>query len=178
MMGWVNDNRRVAVVIVLVVALVAVNVMFLMQWRTADSEKADANTALNAAEVNLVGARVQYDLVDLRRQEAELSRNPEFPTKLPIVGLSLFLAEGALLSQVDLDKVEPPAKVGTQKIGGKDYPAYATKVTATASLPKLIAFLKYVEGGAFRSIRVEGLTVERAGGVWTGQFTVVVVSQT
>jgi hypothetical protein len=166
------------VVIALVVILVAVNVVFLMQWRSADSERADVEARLKVAEVNLTNARVQYDVVELRQQEAELSRNPDFPTTLPVVGLSLFLAEGALLSQVELDKVEPPERVGTETIGGKSYPAYATKVTATSSLTKIVSFLKYIEGGAFSSIRVEDLQVKRDGALWTGVFTVVVISQT
>lgn len=178
MIELVRSNSRLAAALVLVVILLAVNVVLLMQWRAADGEKADAEAQLTVAEVNLTSARVQYDLAALRQQESDLMRNPEFPTTLPVVGLSLFLAEGAQLSNVDLEMVDPPAKVATEKIGSKSYPAYATQVKATGSMPQIISFLKYIEGGAFSSIRVEALHVEGGGSVWTAEFTVVVISQT
>lgn len=178
MIERVRDNSRLAVAILLVVVLVAVNVVLVAQWRSAESEASKAETELRVAEVGLTQARVQYDLVDLRKQEAELKRNPEFPTKLPVVGLSLFLADGAVQNQVNLDTVDPPAKVGTEKIGARTYPAYATKVTASGSLTKLRTFLEYIEGGGFTSIRVQDLVLEQTAGAWKANFTVVVISQT
>jgi hypothetical protein len=178
MIELVRSNIRLVAALVLVVILLAVNVVFLMDWRGAESEKADAEAKLSVAEVSLTSARVQYDLAALRQEEADLMRNPEFPTTLPVVGLSLFLAEGAMLSDVHLDTVDPPEKVENEKIGGKSYPAYATQVKATGSMGQIISFLKYIEGGAFSSIRVEDLHVEGGGSVWTAELTVVVISQT
>jgi len=178
MIERLRRNSQTAVLVAIVIVLLVVNVMFLMQWQSASSEKDKVETQKSVAEVNLTQARVQYDLVELRKEEAELKRNPEFPTKLPVVGLSLFLAEGALQYQVNLDKVDPPEKVGTEKSGSKSYPAYATAVTASGSLSKLTTFLEYIEGGGFTSIRVQDLVIEQTPGVWKADFTVVVISQT
>ncbi len=177
MIERIRDNGRLAAAILVVVILVVVNVVLVMQWRSAASEVSKAETELTVAEVGLAQARVQYDVVELRKQETDLKRNPEFPTTLPIVGLTKFLADGAVQTQVSLTKVEPPAKVGTEKIGTRTYPAYATKVTAKGSLTKLVLFVEYVEGGGISSVRVQDLVVKQADGAWAADFTVVVVSQ-
>jgi hypothetical protein len=177
MIERVRDNGRLAGAILLVVILVVVNVVLVMQWRSAQSDASKAETDLKVAQVSLTQAQVQYDVVELRKQEADLERNPEFPTTLPIVGLSLFLADGAVQNQVSLTEVKPPAKVGTEKVGTKTYPAYATAVTARGSLTKLILFLEYIEGGGFTSVRVQDLAVKQDAGAWEADFTVVVVSQ-
>jgi len=177
MIERVRDNGRLAGAILIAIVLVVVNVVLVLQWRSAESDASKAETDLQVAQVSLTQARVQYDVVELREQEAELKRNPEFPTTLPVVGLTLFLADGALQTQVDLTEVEPPAKAGTEKIGSKAYPAYSTGVTAKGSLTKLILFLEYIEGGGFTSIRVQDLAVKQSAGMWEANFTVVVVSQ-
>jgi len=117
-------------------------------------------------------------MTSARVEEAKLLVNPEFPTKLPVVGLTLFLADGALANQVDLDKVSPPAKVGTEKIGGKSYPAYATEVGASSGqLTRLTSYLEYIEGGGFISIRVQNVVCRWEAPEWVAEFTVVVISQ-
>jgi competence protein ComGC len=171
-------NSQTVALVAVVIILIVVAVVFLMQWQSATSERDTVETQMNVAEVSLTQARVQYDLVELRKQEAELKRSPEFPTTLPIVGLSLFLADGALQNQVTLTEVDPPEKVGSEKIGSKAYPAYATAVTASGSLTKLRAFLEYIEGGGFTSIRVQNLAMVQTPGAWEADFTVVVISQT
>jgi hypothetical protein len=183
MIELIGSNRRLAAMIVVVLALVAANVMLLMQWQSANSESETAETALNVAQVSLTNARVEYDVNTLRTEEAKLLVNPEFPTNLPVVGLTLFLADGALANQVSLDTVTPPAKVGTESIGGKSYPAYATQVGASSGqLTRLTSYLKYIEGGGFISIRVQDVvfkwvTAEGKASEWQAEFTVVVISQ-
>ncbi len=177
MIDLLKSNIRLVAIVVIAVALVVVNIMFLMQWQEVTDEKDSLETQRNTAEVNLVVTSAQYDLDKLRADEAELARRPEFPSAFPIVDLSLFLAEGAYQSHVTLDKVELPVKIGTESIGGKAYPAYETKVTVTGGLNQLVLFLKYMEGGAFTSLRIQDVSCTSAGAVWQAEFTVVVISQ-
>ena len=177
MIDLLKRNIRLVAFVVIAVALLVVNIMFLMQWQSVKDDEAALETQRNTAEVNLVVTRAQYDLNELRAEEAELARRPEFPSAFPIVDLSLFLAEGAYQSHITLDKVLPPEPIGTRNIGGKDYPAYETKVTVTGGLTQIVLFLKYLEGGAFTSLRVQDLSCTSAGAVWQAEFTVVVISQ-
>lgn len=177
MIDQLKSNIRLVALVVIVVVLLVVNIMFLMQWRSVKDDKAALETQRNTAEVNLEITRAQYDLGELRAEEAELARRPEFPSAFPIVDLSLFLAEGGYQSHVTLDKVEPPVQIGTENIGGKDYPAYETKVTVTGGLTQIVLFLKYLEGGAFTSLRLQDVSCTSVGAVWQAEFTVVVISQ-
>ena len=177
MIDLLKSNIRIVALVFIAVALVVVNIMFLMQWQSVKDDEAALETQRNTAEVTLEVARAQYDLEELRAEEAELARRPEFPSAFPIVDLSLFLAEGAYQSHVTLDKVEPPVQIGTENIGGKAYPAYETKVTVTGGLNQLVLFLKYLEGGAFTSLRVQDVSCTSAGAVWQAELTVVVISQ-
>ena len=177
MIDLLKSNIRLVALVVIVVVLLVVDIMFLMQWQSVRDDQAALETQRNTAEVNLEVTRAQYDLDELRAEEAELARRPEFPSAFPIVDLSLFLAEGASQSHITIDKVEPPVRIGTENIGGKAYPAYETKVTVTGGLNQLVLFLKYLEGGAFTSLRVQDVSCTSAGAVWQAKFTVVVISQ-
>lgn len=177
MIDLLKSNIRLVAFVVIAVALLVVSIMFLMQWQSAKDDKAALETQRNTAEVNLVVTRAQYDLDKLRAEEAELARRPEFPSAVPIVDLSLFLAEGAYQSRVTLDKVVPPVKIGTENIGGKNYPAYETKVTVTGGLNQIVLFLKYLEGGAFTSLMIQDVSCTSTGAVWQAELTVVVISQ-
>ena len=177
MIEILNNNKRLAIIIVIIVVLIAINIVFLMRWQSAEDERSAVETEKRVADVNLTQARVQYDLNDLRSREAELSRNPDFPTDLPVVGLSLFFAGGAEQAKVSLDEVIPPTVVGKQRIGNRDYPAYATDVTVTGTMNQIISFVQYIEGGAFSSIRVQDVNLAGAGMVWEARLTVVVISQ-
>ena len=177
MIDLLKSNIRLVALVVIAVALLVVNIMFLMQWQSVTDEKDSLETQRNTAEVNLVVTSAQYDLDKLRAEEAELARRPEFPSAFPIVDLSLFLAEGAYQSRVTLVKVEPPVQIGTENIGGKSYPAYETKVTVTGGLNQIVLFLKYMEGGAFTSLRIQDVSCTSEGAVWNAKFTVVVISQ-
>ena len=177
MIDNMRSNVRLVALIVVAVVLVALNVVFLMQWQSVKDDKAALETEQRTAEVNLGITRAQYDLEELRAEEAELLSSPEFPAAFPIVDLSIFLADGASHFHITIGKVEPPARVGTVKIGGKDYPAYETKMTVNGSLTNIVSFLKYMEGSAFTSLKIDGLTCASDGAVWEGKFTVVVISQ-
>ena len=91
--------------------------------------------------------------------------------------LSGFLARGAPLNQVTITQVSPPAKIGTESIGGKSYPAYAVKMTITGRLTRIIDYIGYVENGVFRSARVQDVTINGTEDSWTGKFTVVLIAQ-
>ncbi len=177
MIDLLKSNIRLVALVVIVVALLVVDIMFLMQWRELTDDKAALETQRNTAEVNLEITRAQYDLDELRAEEAELARRPEFPSAFPIVDLSLFLAEGTYQSHITLDKVLPPVQIGTEYIGGKNYPAYETKVTVTGGLNQIVLFLKYLEGGAFTSLMIQDVSCTSEGAIWQAEFTVVVISQ-
>jgi hypothetical protein len=177
MIEQLERNIRLVAFIAVVIVLVVLNIVFLMQWQSVNDDKATLETEKRTAEVNLEVTRVQYDVNTLQEEEAELLRSPFLPSSFPLVDLSIFIASGASNYNLTIDKVEPPARVGTEKIGGKDYPAYATKMTVKGSLTNIISFLKYLEGSAFTSLKIDGVTCTAEGSVWTAQFTVVVVSQ-
>jgi len=177
MIDRVMNNRRLAAVGAIVIVLVVLAVIFFMQWQTAKDEKVDVEREKNAAELRLNTARVNYDIEELTKQRDNLSRGAEFPKDLPAVGLTLFLAEGAYLTQVDIEIVQPPTKVATEKIGSKNYPAYTTKMNVNGSLSQIISFLMYIEGGAFSSIRVQDVVCKDAGAGWDADYTVVMILQ-
>jgi hypothetical protein len=177
MINRVMGNRRLAAVGLIVIVLVIVAVMFFMQWQTAKDEKADVENERNAAALRLNTAKVDYDIEELTKQRDNLSRGSEFPAALPAVGLSLFIAEGAYLSQVDIEIVQPPSNVGTEQIAGKNYPAYATKMNVKGSLSQIITFLMYIEGGAFSSIMVQDVMCDGTGAGWDVDYTVVIILQ-
>jgi hypothetical protein len=181
MIDLLRSNIRLVAFVVIAVVLLVVNIMFLMQWQSVKDDKATLETERRTAEANLQVNRAQYDLDELRAEEAELSRRPEFPSAFPIVDLSLFLANGAYTFQITIDKVEPPVgppvQIGTKTIRGKDYPAYETKMTIRGNPTNVISFIKYIEGGTFTSLEVQDLSCTSKGAVWQAEFTVVVISQ-
>ncbi len=178
MIGFVRGNGRFVAIAAIVVLLVAANVVLMMQWRSATDSRAQAENDKLVAETNLKVTQAQYDVDGLRSEEAALKGGPEFPTKLPIVDLSVFIAERAALSRVTIKEIGPVAPVGTENLGGKRYPVYETKVTAAGGLSDIIAFIKSIEAGAFSSIEVRDVSGKKGeGATWEGKFTVAVISQ-
>ena len=178
MIDVLREKQRIVVAAVVIIVLIAMNVVFLMQWQTANDEKSKAETEKKAAEVNLQVARAQNDLDELRAEEAELSKGREFPSTLPIVDLSVFLANSAAQYQsVEIKEVKPPARIGTKNIAGKDYPAYETQVKIVGTLTQVINYLQYIENSGFTSISIDNLTCTLSAGTWQCEFTVIVISQ-
>lgn len=177
MIDRLSSNRRLVAVVAIVIVLVVVNIMFFMQWQAAKDERSEVETRKNAAELRLKNAVVEYDIDDLESQRDSLARGAKFPTDIPVVGLTLFLAEGAYLTRIDLEIVEPPAKIATEKIGSNNYPVYDTKLRVTGSLSQIVAFLEYIEGGAFSSIRVQDVVCDGTEAGWVAEFTVVLITQ-
>ena len=173
MIDLIKREIRLVALIAVAIILLAVCILFLTQWMSLNDDKDALETQRMTAEVNLNITRAQYDLNALRAEEAELLRSPEFPSSFPIVNLSLFFAEGAIMHHITLDKVEPPVRIGTEVINGKSYPAYETKVTVRGSMTYMVSFLKYLESGAFTSLKITDLDMTTGEAV----FTVVVVSQ-
>ena len=177
MIEQLRMNTRIVVAAVVVVALLAVAVIFMMQWLSASDEQTKLEGELKAAEVRLTQVKQEYDLGQLMAEEADLRSRSEFPSELEVRRLSKFLADGAPRNQVTITEVTPTSPIGTEAIGGRKYPAYATKMTVEGSLPWIISYIRYVENGSFRSARVQDVTLEGAGDSWRGKFTVVVISQ-
>ena len=184
MIAGLAANRRLAAVAAAVIILIVVSLMLFMQWQTAASDRDLVEKDLKSAEAELITHRVIYDTRELEAERDVLARAPTFPDKLQVVGLGLFLAEGAYLTQIGLEIVdppaEPPAQVGKQKIGTGSYPVYETALKATGRISQIILFLQYIEGGAFDSIRIQDLNCILAGeggADWVAEFTVVVVTQ-
>ena len=184
MIAALVNNRKLAAVAAVVIILLVATVMLLMQWRTAAEDRDLVKKDLVSAEADLITHRVIYDTRELEADRDNYSRDPTFPDKLQVVGLSLFLGEGAYLTQIGLEIVdppaEPPAQVGKQEIGTGSYPVYETALKATGRISQIILFLQYIEGGAFDSIRIQDLSCIRdleEGPDWVAEFTVVVVTQ-
>jgi hypothetical protein len=178
MIDVLREKQRIVIAAVVIIVLIAMNVVFLMQWQTANDERSKAETEKKAAEVNLQVTRAQNDLDELRAEEAELSKGSEFPSTLPIVDLSVFLANAAAQYQsVEIKEVKPPARIGTQSIAGKNYPAYETHVKIVGTLSQVIDYLQYIENSGFTSISIDNLTCTLSAETWQCEFTVIVISQ-
>jgi len=184
MIAALAANRKLSAVLAAVIVLIVVAVMMFMQWQTAASDRDIVEKDLKSAEAQLIIYSVDYDTSELEAERDVLARAPTFPDKLQVVGLGLFLAEGAYLTQIGLEIVdppaEPPAQVGKQEIGTGSYPVYETTLKATGRMSQIILFLQYIEGGAFDSIRIQDLSCILAGeggADWVAEFTVVVVTQ-
>ena len=100
---------------------------------------------------------------------------------LLLLGLLLYwqliIAEGAYLTQVDVEIVKPPTKVSTESIGGRNYPVYAMGMNVNGGLSQIVSFLKYIEGGAFSSARVQDVVCNGTGIVWEVDYTLLLVLQ-
>ena len=174
----VRANVGLAVLIVLVVALLVGNVYLYMQWRDCGESRAQMETKELTATLNLNGVIAQMDVDGLRAKEARLKETPDIPSKwpsrLPIIELGVLMTEAAAESYVTIDSVS--SKLGTETIGGKDYPAYRTVLVVSGPLDNVVEFINYVEAGPFISLKVDGLSLADKGEWWEVELTVVVIS--
>ena len=164
MIELLRQNIRLVAVIAVVVLLLVVNVMFYLQWQSAEDDQAELEKDWKSADTNLRVTRTLYDLDTLQAEKDRLAAKPQFPSELPIVDLMLHVANGAPLFPVSITEV---TRVD----------AYKTQVTVTGTLTKIISFLKYIEGGRFNSIEIEDVSLSGSGGSWEGKFTIVVITQ-
>ncbi|UCG82715.1 MAG: hypothetical protein JSW38_11100 [Dehalococcoidia bacterium] len=169
MIDRITSNRRVAVIGVIMIALVVVAVIFFMQWQSAEDKKADVETDKKSAEIRWTNAIVEYDIDELQRQKDSLSSSAKFPENFPAAGLAIELANAAYWNSVSVEISQNPTKVSTESVGGINYDAYATEVSVTGSLSKIISFLDYIERGDYSSIRVQD--VEFKGTEVKGKLT-------
>ena len=176
MIELLRQNIRIAALVLVVVLLVVVIIVFYLQLQSAEGDREDLMKDKTIAELEHMRTSVDYDLATLQARMDGLSGKPEFPTKLPVVDLSHYLARGEDLFRVDIVEIGP-FPVGVKTIGGKSYPAYETKVAVTGELTDIISFLEYVEGGRYTSIMVEGVKFSGSEGSWTGIFTIVFITQ-
>jgi len=177
MIELLRQNIRLAAIVAVVVLLLVVNIMFFLQWQSAEDDQGKLEKDWKSVDTNLKISRVQYDLDTLQAEKDKLAAKLQFPAKLPIVDLMLHLANGAPRYSVNITEVTPSARVDTETIGGTKYDAYKTQVTVTGTLPKIISFLKYIEGGPFNSIKIEDVSLSGSGNSWQGKFTIVVITQ-
>ena len=168
MIELLRQNIRLVALIAVVVLLLIVNVLFFLQWQSAEDDLGEVEEDWKSADTNLRVTRAQYDLETLQAEKDRLAAKPQFPSELPIVDLMLHVANGAPLFKVNITEVKPAARVGT---------AYKTQVTVTGTLPKIISFLKYIEGGPFNSIEIEDVKFSGSADSWQGKFTIVVITQ-
>jgi type II secretory pathway pseudopilin PulG len=177
MIEQVRGNIRRVGATLLIIILVAAAVFLLFQWRSAEDEQGKVEAQEKMARMQLTQAMQEYDIGPLQEEERELKIASQFPDDLGVRKLSAFLADGARYSQITIGEVTPPKQIGTQAIGGRNYPAYATDMIIRGGLTNIISYIRYLEGGVFTSLKVEGLEVAGSGESWTGEFTVVVISQ-
>jgi hypothetical protein len=147
-----------------------------MQWQTAEDEKADVETQKKSAELRWTNAIVEYDIDELQRQKDSLSSAAKFPENFPAVGLTIYLADAAYWNNVNLEIAQNPTKVSTEKIGGKNYKAYATEINVTGSLSKIISFLEYIERGDYSNIRVQDVVFKGTEVNGKATFDVVLIT--
>ena len=159
--------------IVIVVALLAVNIVFYMGMNSVKAEQSDLKKARTSADNNLTVATAQYDLNTLRAQQAELSGGANFPATVSVVELGLFLASAAESSGVSIDSVTSAAGA-TETIGTKKYPRVAVTLQVSASsYSKINTFLITLENGPFDTLKVQSLSLTQT----SGKFEVSVVTQ-
>ena len=175
---WVMANTALTALIVLVVALLAVNIYLYTQWQSVNEARAQLETQERVATINLATTLADYDVEVLRAQEAELKATPDipvmWPSELPVIDLGVLLTEASAENFVTIDAVS--SKTGTIKIDGKQYPDYETQLTVTGALRNIIQFIDDMEHGPFDSLKVDGLTLTHEGSTWEVKLNVVVVS--
>lgn len=168
----VKSNRILIVCIAIVVALLVVNIVFIMGWQSVKGEQSTLKEDEANAQNSLNVARDQYDTVKLQQDLAALSGTPNFPLSVSNVELSSFLAATAKTADVSIVSVTPITS--SETIGNKKYPKQGFQVEITASTSaKINSFLQSLEAGRFVTLRLENLSFGSKSNV----FDMVVVTQ-
>ena len=146
---WVMANTALTALVVLIVALLAVNIYLYTQWQSVNEARAQLETQERIAAINLATTVADYDVEKLRADEAKLKATPDipvmWPSELPVIDLGVLLTEASAENYVTIDAVS--SKTGTIKIDGKQYPDYETELTVTGALRNIIQFIDDIEHG-------------------------------
>lgn len=159
----IKRNSRIVVLVVIIIALAVVTFMMYSGWSSATDQKADVEREQLRARTNLNIALDQYDLNKLRAEYQDLSLGPKFPSSLPVVDLSAYIAAAAERYNVSIVSLTPQA-ASSETIGGKAYKRYSTAVEVSGSYERMNSMLQYLEGGPFSTLRIEGVNMSRTGG--------------
>lgn len=163
----IKRNARVVVLIAVAIVLIVVTFIFYSGAQSAADEHAKVESKLAVAQVNLTQAQDQYDVVKLREQQASLISNPIFPASFPAVELSAYIAAAADRYGVTIDIVTPKSPAGTETLGGTKYYRYDTGVHVSGQYDAMNSFLRYLEEGFYKTIRIQGATFTQDAGTFT-----------
>jgi Tfp pilus assembly protein PilO len=167
----IKRNARIVVLIVIIIALAVVAFMMYSGWSSATDQKKDLEAEQLRARTNLNIALDQYNVDKLRAEYQTLSLGPRFPSSLPVVDLSAYIAAAADRYNVSIVSLTPGA-TGSETIGGKTYKRYNITVEIAASYERMNSMLRYLEEGPFSTLRIEGVNMTRTD----GKFTIVLVT--
>lgn len=177
-MMLLRRNIALTVLIAVVVLFLIVNGFLYLGWQSAKDRQADLEGEEEIANLQLINAQSEYDLVSLRDEYRDLEDSPNFPSEVPSVELGVYLADAAAKYSVALVGVMLESEAGSEVIGGKEYPKSEIDVSVTGSLTGINSFLRYIEEGPFPGLEIENvcftLTEEQG---WEGSFTMVILSQ-
>ena len=171
-------NIALTVLIAVVVLFLVVNGFLYFGWQSAKDRQADLERDEELANLQLINAQRDYDLGSLQDELRELENSPNFPSEVPSVELSVYLADAAAKYSVTLVGVMLESDAGSEVIGGMEYPRSEFDISVTGSLTGINSFLRYLEEGPFPGLEIENvcftLTEEQG---WEGGFTMVILSQ-
>jgi Tfp pilus assembly protein PilO len=163
----IRRNARLAILIVLAVILVVVTYVFYSGAQSAADDKSIAEKQLSSARASLALAQDQYDVAKLQAQQASLFSTTSFPSSFPTIELSAYLAAAADKYGVEINVVTPKSPAGTETLGGKKYFRYDTTVKVTGAYDAMNSFLLYLEGGPFKTLRIQNASFTPDGGTLT-----------
>ena len=163
----IKRNARVIVLIAVAVVLVVVTFIFYSGAQSAADEQAKVEKQLAVARVNLTQAQNQYDVQKLQLEQASLTSSPSFPASFPAVELSAYLAGAADHYGVEINVVTPRSPAGTETLGGKKYYRYDTVVEVSGQYDAMNSFLRYLEEGYFKTVRIQSASFTPDGGKFT-----------
>ena len=163
MTDYIRRNLRIVIFAVVIIALLIALYIIYGQASSAKDDRDVVQKQEQNVRSNLIINRTQYDVVELQRQKDELQAGyTEFPSSVPVVDFTNYLADGAnQFYPVTITASQPAAKAGSVTIGGKSYPAYETTMTVKGELSGVIAYLQYVEEGAYSSVKADSVSIAR-----------------
>jgi Tfp pilus assembly protein PilO len=163
----IKRNARVVVLIVVAVVLIVVTYMFYSSSQSAADEQATVESQLAVARVNLTQAQDRYDVARLQAEQASLTSSPSFPPSFPNVELSAYIAGAADKYGVTIDVLTPRSPAGTETLGGKKYFRYDTVVEVSGRYDAMNSFMRYLEEGSFKTLRIQSASFTQGEGTFT-----------
>jgi len=163
----IKRNARVVVLVAVAVVLIVVTFIFYSGAQSAADEQAKVEKQLAVAQINLTQAQDRYDVQKLRLEQGNLTASPTFPASFPVVDLSAYVAAAADRYGVTITIVIPKSPAGTETLGGKRYYRYDSTVQVSGQYDAMNSFLRYLEEGYFKTVRIQGASFTPDGGTFT-----------